>query len=128
MQITCYEKNNNRYVMASTKDAFKFASRKSSRAQPWWKTTDIDELVYLVSQKLLNHVENCDLPPPPRKTYLEAKENLDSGLMHRKTEPSSNQGHFYISFDKSSSYSAIHESDNEEAFEGSRGVSETALR
>lgn len=92
------------YVMASTEDASKFASRKSSCAQPWWKTTDIDELAYLVSQKLLNHVENCDLPPPPRKIYLEAKENLDSGLIHRETEPSSNRGNFYISFDKSSRF------------------------
>ncbi|KAI5422047.1 uncharacterized protein LOC127076091 isoform X2 [Lathyrus oleraceus] len=101
-----------------SEDASKFASRKSSCAQPWWKTTDIDELAYLVSQKLLNHVENCDLPPPPRKIYLEAKENLDSGLIHREMEPSSNRGNFYISFDKSSSYDAIHESDTDENFEG----------
>ncbi|CAK8560658.1 unnamed protein product [Lathyrus sativus] len=100
--------------MASTEDASKFTSRKSSCVQPWWKTTDIDELAYLVSQKLLNHVENCDLPPPPRK----AKENLDSGLMHREMERSSNQGHFYISFDKFSSYSSVHESETEENFEG----------
>lgn len=93
----------NEYLMASTEDASKFASRKSSCVQPWWKTTDIDELAYLVSQKLLNHVENCDLPPPPRKTHL-GEQPCAKSTVFSNLEPSSNQGHFYISFDKSSRY------------------------
>ncbi|CAI8607691.1 unnamed protein product [Vicia faba] len=97
--------------MASTDYASKFASRKSSCVQPWWKTRDIDELAYLVSQKFLNYVENCDLPPPPRQPC--AKSTVFSNL-----EPSPNPCHFYISFDKSSSYTAIHESDTDEPFEG----------
>ena len=28
-------------------------------AQPWWKTTDRDELASLFIKKLLNYVENC---------------------------------------------------------------------
>lgn len=100
-------------------------------AQPWWKTTDRNELAFLVLQKSLNYVENCDLPPP-RKKYLGeqsyadisdynirtcfdceakssvfsnfaagAKEGLDSGLMHRKMETPSNEGHLSFSSDKS---------------------------
>jgi hypothetical protein len=76
-------------------------------AQPWWKTTDRNELAFLVLQKSLNYVENCDLPPPRKKylgeqSYAEAKEGLDSGLMHRKMETPSNEGHLSFSFDKSS--------------------------
>ncbi|GAU37400.1 hypothetical protein TSUD_361050 [Trifolium subterraneum] len=45
---------------------------KDDNAQPWWKTKDRDELACLVSKKLFNFVENCDLPPPPppQKKYL----------------------------------------------------------
>ncbi|KAF5733526.1 hypothetical protein HS088_TW17G01071 [Tripterygium wilfordii] len=34
------------------------------RTEPWWRTTDKDELATLVAQKSLNCIENCDLPPP----------------------------------------------------------------
>ncbi|XP_004510657.1 uncharacterized protein [Cicer arietinum] len=116
--------------------------------QPWWKTTDRNELACLVSRKSLSYVENCDLPPP-RKKYLgeqpcdishynikptccgceakssvssiftvQAKESLDSGLMLGKLEPPSNKGHLYFSSDKSSSYTTIHEGKTEQAFEG----------
>lgn len=34
------------------------------KTEPWWRTADKDELASLVAQKSLDHVENCDLPPP----------------------------------------------------------------
>ncbi|GMI98463.1 hypothetical protein like AT2G46550 [Hibiscus trionum] len=34
------------------------------KAEPWWRTTDKDELASLVAQKSLDYIENCDLPPP----------------------------------------------------------------
>ncbi|KAF5198486.1 Transmembrane protein [Thalictrum thalictroides] len=34
------------------------------KSEPWWRTADKDELASLVAQKSLEHVENCDLPPP----------------------------------------------------------------
>lgn len=38
----------------------------SEKTEPWWRTTDRDELVSLVARKSLDHVENCDLPPPQK--------------------------------------------------------------
>ncbi|KAI4355257.1 hypothetical protein L6164_004046 [Bauhinia variegata] len=40
---------------------------EGDKTEPWWRTTDRDELASLVSQKSLSHVENCDLPPPQKK-------------------------------------------------------------
>ncbi|KAK7397449.1 hypothetical protein VNO78_18621 [Psophocarpus tetragonolobus] len=40
---------------------------ESDKAEPWWRTTYRDELASFVSQKSLNHIENCDLPPPQKK-------------------------------------------------------------
>lgn len=34
--------------------------------EPWWRTADTDELASLVVQKSLDHIENCDLPPPQK--------------------------------------------------------------
>ncbi|XP_039025272.1 uncharacterized protein LOC120158520 [Hibiscus syriacus] len=34
------------------------------KAEPWWRTTDKDELASLVAQKSLDFIENCDLPLP----------------------------------------------------------------
>lgn len=34
--------------------------------EPWWRTADTDELASLVMQKSLDHIENCDLPPPQK--------------------------------------------------------------
>ncbi|TQD91389.1 hypothetical protein C1H46_023009 [Malus baccata] len=48
------------------------------RAEPWWRTTDRDELASLVAQKSLNHMENCDLPPP-QKTYHKRHPYADIG-------------------------------------------------
>ncbi|KAK7243574.1 hypothetical protein RIF29_38377 [Crotalaria pallida] len=42
---------------------------EGDKARPWWRTTDRDELASFVSQKSVDHVENCDLPPPQKK-YL----------------------------------------------------------
>lgn len=36
----------------------------SDRTEPWWRTADRDELAYLVAEKSLYQIENCDLPPP----------------------------------------------------------------
>ncbi|KAG2720577.1 hypothetical protein I3760_02G041800 [Carya illinoinensis] len=36
---------------------------------PWWQITDKDELPFLVMKKSLDHIENCDLPPP-QKVYV----------------------------------------------------------
>ncbi|RDX99359.1 hypothetical protein CR513_17595, partial [Mucuna pruriens] len=42
---------------------------ESDKAEPWWRTTDRDELASFVSQKSLDHIENCDLPPPQKKHF-----------------------------------------------------------
>ncbi|XP_027350985.1 uncharacterized protein LOC113862027 [Abrus precatorius] len=42
---------------------------EGDRAEPWWRTTDRDDLASFVSQKSLNHIENCDLPPPQKKHF-----------------------------------------------------------
>ncbi|XVF33144.1 hypothetical protein REPUB_Repub17cG0143000 [Reevesia pubescens] len=36
------------------------------KAEPWWRTTDKDELASLVAQKSLDFIDNCDLPPPQK--------------------------------------------------------------
>ncbi|XP_030540923.1 uncharacterized protein LOC115748551 isoform X2 [Rhodamnia argentea] len=33
---------------------------------PWWRAMDKGEVAFLVARKLLDHVENCDLPPPQK--------------------------------------------------------------
>ncbi|KAL5540049.1 hypothetical protein UlMin_042822 [Ulmus minor] len=38
----------------------------SEKSAPWWRMTDRDELVSLVARKSLDHIENCDLPPPQK--------------------------------------------------------------
>ncbi|KAG9448212.1 hypothetical protein H6P81_014340 [Aristolochia fimbriata] len=38
----------------------------SEKVEPWWRTTDENELASLVAQKSLEHVENCDLPRPQK--------------------------------------------------------------
>ncbi|MED6180177.1 hypothetical protein PIB30_007683 [Stylosanthes scabra] len=39
------------------------------KAEPWWRTTDRNELASFVSQKARSHIENCDLPPPQKKHF-----------------------------------------------------------
>ncbi|KAI9180342.1 hypothetical protein LWI28_003760 [Acer negundo] len=41
----------------------------SGKTEPWWRTTDKDDLASLVAQKSLDYMENCDLPPP-RKIHI----------------------------------------------------------
>ncbi|KAA8534307.1 hypothetical protein F0562_031866 [Nyssa sinensis] len=36
----------------------------AEKTEPWWRTTDRDELASLVAQRSLDLVENCDLPLP----------------------------------------------------------------
>ncbi|KAM7276231.1 hypothetical protein ACFE04_018097 [Oxalis oulophora] len=38
----------------------------AGKKEPWWRTTDSEELASLVAQKSLDHIENCDLPPPQK--------------------------------------------------------------
>ncbi|PIA34720.1 hypothetical protein AQUCO_03700177v1 [Aquilegia coerulea] len=62
-----------------------------AKTEPWWRTADKDELASLVAQKSLEHVENCDLPPPQ--------------IMHVRTGPfarleSFKQGGTFSSFDR----------------------------
>ncbi|KAI9093980.1 hypothetical protein K1719_019176 [Acacia pycnantha] len=40
---------------------------EGDKAEPWWQTTDRDELASFVSMRSLNNIENCDLPPPQRR-------------------------------------------------------------
>jgi hypothetical protein len=122
-------------VSKQTKDYFSLDSDyswiKDDNARPWWKTIDREELACLVSKKLLNYIENWDLPPPPQKKYLgeqsysdisdyniktcfdcKAKSSVFSnltvepkeGLDSGKIEPPSNRGHLSFSSDKSTRY------------------------
>ncbi|XAR62951.1 hypothetical protein NMG60_11022706 [Bertholletia excelsa] len=34
------------------------------KMEPWWRTADRDELAYLVAQRSLDLIDNCDLPQP----------------------------------------------------------------
>ncbi|KAL5719161.1 hypothetical protein ACHQM5_011981 [Ranunculus cassubicifolius] len=34
------------------------------KTEPWWRNADKDELASFVAKKSLEHIENCDLPPP----------------------------------------------------------------
>ncbi|KAH7519465.1 uncharacterized protein LOC107423681 isoform X2 [Ziziphus jujuba] len=62
----------------------------NEKTEPWWRMTDRDELVSLVARKSLDHIENCDLPPPQKMChrrhphahigYLDQEENLVSSL------------------------------------------------
>ncbi|GAV89636.1 hypothetical protein CFOL_v3_33050 [Cephalotus follicularis] len=36
------------------------------KKEPWWRTTDREELASLVAQKSLDRIENCDLPSPQK--------------------------------------------------------------
>ncbi|TKY64097.1 hypothetical protein E2542_SST13987 [Spatholobus suberectus] len=120
----------------------------SEKAQPWWRTTDRDELACFVSRKSLDHIENCDLPPPQKylrghpcsdisdikirtssfdweakssafsNFNVQAKGSVESELMHRKLGPSTNEGHVHFDCDKYSSYRTIHGSVIEQVFEG----------
>ncbi|KAK1286713.1 hypothetical protein QJS10_CPB20g01849 [Acorus calamus] len=52
------------------------------KAEPWWRIADKDELASLVTQKSLQHFENCDLPRPQtirhiRKDPLTCVERFD---------------------------------------------------
>lgn len=38
----------------------------SGRTEPWWRTTDKDDLASLVAQKSHDYMANCDLPPPQK--------------------------------------------------------------
>ncbi|KAE7999344.1 hypothetical protein FH972_003786 [Carpinus fangiana] len=50
----------------------------SGKTEPWWRTSDKDELASLVMKNSLNHIENCDLPPP-QKMYARKHPYAHSG-------------------------------------------------
>ncbi|MED6194455.1 hypothetical protein PIB30_028753 [Stylosanthes scabra] len=87
------------------------------KSWPWWRTTDRDELASFVSQKSLNHIENCDLPPPQK--YLSTQ---PCGSAHSTTRSfralSCDRSHLYFASEKSSSYSSIHEDVTDQVCEG----------
>ncbi|OIW04592.1 hypothetical protein TanjilG_18069 [Lupinus angustifolius] len=67
---------------------------EDDKAKPWWRTSDRDELASFVSQKSVNHIENCDLPPPQKNEiiFLEGvteqvfiKAQLIEALCHSQT-------------------------------------------
>ncbi|KAL3008670.1 hypothetical protein AAZX31_07G045300 [Glycine max] len=96
------------------------------KAQPWWRTTERDELACFISRKSLNHIENCDLPPTQKYLIgqpcadisyikirtssfdreanssafssfnIQAKRSFESELMHWKLGPSTNKGNLNI--------------------------------
>ncbi|KAK7389791.1 hypothetical protein VNO78_25085 [Psophocarpus tetragonolobus] len=72
------------------------------KPQPWWRTTDRDELACFISRKLLKHFENCDLPPP--KKYLWGQPCADNSDIKIRTSSfnweakSSVTSEFYFNF------------------------------
>lgn len=73
----CLDKDSfNSKTVSKNQDEFYFNPDspwiQEDKAEPWWWITDKDELAYWVAQKSLDHIENCDLPPP-KKTCLNFK-------------------------------------------------------
>ncbi|KAJ7951326.1 Transmembrane protein [Quillaja saponaria] len=111
----------------------------NGKTEPWWRTTDRDELASLVVQKSLNHIENCDLPPPQKYVRRYPYANIsndkmimssfkctakpdgfsnitthaegipDSGIVDKKHGASANGRHLHYVSNKSSSYNTTHE-------------------
>ncbi|KAI3933667.1 hypothetical protein MKW92_047591 [Papaver armeniacum] len=48
------------------------------KTEPWWRITDKDELAFLVAQKSLEHIENCDLPPVQNRNARKCSFSPDS--------------------------------------------------
>ncbi|EOX95674.1 Uncharacterized protein TCM_005122 isoform 2, partial [Theobroma cacao] len=51
---------------------------QGGKGEPWWRTTDKDELASLVAQKSSYFIENCDLPPP-QKMHVRRSSHACSG-------------------------------------------------
>ncbi|XP_038896085.1 uncharacterized protein LOC120084287 [Benincasa hispida] len=73
-EFECLDKDSfNSKTVSKNQDEFYFDPDspwiQEDKAEPWWWITDKDELAYWVAQKSLDHIENCDLPPP-KKTCL----------------------------------------------------------
>lgn len=54
-----------------------------NKPEGWWRIADKDDMVLLVAQKSLQHIENCDLPKPTQtvhymKDLFSSIENLDA--------------------------------------------------
>ncbi|KAF7830732.1 uncharacterized protein G2W53_013065 [Senna tora] len=59
------------------------------KSGPWWRTAGKDELASLVAQKSLEHIENCDLPPPQIKHFRKTPSPYLEGVDYDKTLSSS---------------------------------------
>lgn len=59
------------------------------KTEPWWRTTDKDDLASLVAQKSVSYMENCDLPPPQKKhtrahPYARSRASDETSSLHLK--------------------------------------------
>uniref|UniRef100_A0A5B7BUV1 Uncharacterized protein n=1 Tax=Davidia involucrata TaxID=16924 RepID=A0A5B7BUV1_DAVIN len=59
------------------------------KTEPWWRTSDKDELASLVSHKSLVHIENCDLPQPQTKHFAMGPSACPECFDHNKILTSS---------------------------------------
>ncbi|XP_057728021.1 uncharacterized protein LOC130943941 isoform X3 [Arachis stenosperma] len=112
-----------------------YGSRKESdiswievgKSWPWWRTSDRDELASFVSQKSVNHIENCDLPPPQKYLSGQPCGSADSTARSKGSLPalSCDTRHVYLASNKSSSiYSSIHEDVMDQVLEGNHSKTE----
>ncbi|KAL5061306.1 hypothetical protein RYX36_032910 [Vicia faba] len=112
---------------------------EGDKAEPWWRMADRDELASFVSHKSLNHIENCDLPPPKKKhltgyscssiitndvktkTASYNSEAESRRFSNSKQGSSANEGLLYFASAKSSSDTPIPEDDIEQSRQISEG-------
>ncbi|XP_015937920.1 uncharacterized protein LOC107463608 isoform X1 [Arachis duranensis] len=97
------------------------------KSWPWWRTSDRDELASFVSQKSVNHIENCDLPPPQKYLSGQPCGSADSTARSKGSLPalSCDTRHVYLASNKSSSiYSSIHEDVMDQVLEGNHSKTE----
>lgn len=40
---------------------------EAEKTEPWWRHANKDDLASFVARKSVEHIENCDLPPPQKK-------------------------------------------------------------
>ncbi|XP_057728020.1 uncharacterized protein LOC130943941 isoform X2 [Arachis stenosperma] len=86
------------------------------KSWPWWRTSDRDELASFVSQKSVNHIENCDLPPPQKYLSGQPCGSADSTARSKGSLPA-------LSCD-TSIYSSIHEDVMDQVLEGNHSKTE----
>ncbi|XP_026440796.1 uncharacterized protein LOC113339781 isoform X1 [Papaver somniferum] len=57
------------------------------KTEPWWRRADKDELAFLVAQKSLEHIENCDLPPAQNRNARKCSFSADKFCMDELFTP-----------------------------------------